>query len=98
MENQNQSPEEEIVNPGQFQVGRNPEEQENEQNDEGTADTEETGYTPGETEFADGEGTRLNEEIEEQENDPETEDYEDQDTDTENDEDADYENPKDDPA
>ena len=66
---------------------------------DGTADTEETGYTPGETEFADGKDTRLNRRNEELETDPETEDSDDQDTDPEDDdEDADYENPQDDPA
>lgn len=78
MENQDQLQEEENVNPGQSQGGQKPEGQEN--REEETA--EERGYTPGESEFADGEGTRLDEEIEE----------------VEDDDDADFENPKDDPA
>ena len=48
---------EEIVNPEQFQVGRAPEE-------EKTATEEDTGYTEGEIEYADGQGTQLDEELE----------------------------------
>ncbi|MEQ7801893.1 hypothetical protein ABDJ41_19005 [Pedobacter sp. ASV1-7] len=107
MENQDQLPEEEIINPEEFEVGRNPEDQDDEEKQNGTADTEQVGYTPGETEFADGEGTRLDQESEELENDEETEDLDDQENDPEIDpdsgsssdlEDADYENPEDDPA
>lgn len=107
MENKDQLPEEEIINPEQFQIGRNPEEGDDEENQNGTADTEQAGYTPGETEFADGEGTRLDQEREELEIDEETEDLDDQETDPENDpdsgsssdqEDADYEKPEGDPT
>lgn len=107
MKNQDQLPEEEIINPEQFQVGRNPEERQDEVDQHGTADTEQTGYTPGEIEFADGEGTRLDQESEELEIDQETEDVDDLDIDPENDpdsgssddeQDADFENPEDDPA
>ncbi|ACU03937.1 hypothetical protein [Pedobacter heparinus] len=106
MENQDHLPEEEVINPEQFQVGRNPVEQE-ETNQDGSADNEQAGYTPGETEFADGEGTRLEQESEELEIDQETNDLDDLDIDPENDpdssssseeEDADFENPDDDPA
>lgn len=93
MENQDQSPEEEIVNPKQFQVGRNPEKQEEETNQDGRANNEQAGYTPGETEFADGEGTRLDQESEELE----TEDEPESNSQGEE-EDADFENPNDDPA
>ncbi|WP_449437087.1 hypothetical protein [Pedobacter steynii] len=101
MENQEHLPEEEIINPEQFQVGRNPEEQDEEANQNGTSDSEQVGYTPGETEFADGEGTRLEWESEELKIDQETDD--DPESDSEDDsqsgeEDADFENPDDDPA
>ncbi|SMC88985.1 hypothetical protein [Pedobacter africanus] len=107
MENQDQLPEEEIINPEQFQVGRNPEEQHEQTNQDGSANNEQAGYTPGETEFADGEGTRLEQESEELEIDQETDNSDDLDIDPENDpdsgsssdeEDADFENPDDDPA
>nr|WP_068890309.1 hypothetical protein [Pedobacter panaciterrae] len=106
MENQDQLPEEEIINPEQFQAGRNPEDQEDEENQNGTAETEHAGYTPGETEFADGEGTRLDQESEELEIDLEAEDLDDSDIDTGNDpdsgssseEDEDFEHPEDDPS
>ena len=45
----------EIVNPEQFQVGRAPEEDKNENDD--------SEYTPQENEFADGKGTPLAEEF-----------------------------------
>lgn len=97
MENQDQLPEEEITNLEQFQVGRTPDEQEEKQNSE--TDPEEAGYTPGETEFADGDGTRLDQEIEELEIDPETDDLEELEAEPEStEEDADFENPDDDPA
>ena len=86
MENQDQLPQEEIINSEQFQVSRNPEEQEDEVNQNGTADTEQAGYTPGETEFADGEGTRLDQESEELETDQQTDDLDD--IDPENDPDS----------
>lgn len=77
MENQDQLPEEEIINPEQFEVGRNPEDQDDEENQNGTAGTEQAGYTPGETEFADGEGTRLDQESKALEIDEETKDLDD---------------------
>jgi hypothetical protein len=103
MENQDQLPEEEIINPEQFQVDRNPEEREDKVNQDGTADTAQTGYTPGETAFADGEGTRLDNESEELEIYPETEDSDDPEDDSDSgssgdEQDADFESPKDDPA
>lgn len=110
MQNQDQLPEEEVNQPEQVQVGGTPEENETHN---GTAGIEEIGYTPGESEFADGAGTRLDQEIEELESGP------DPDSDNENEEsqereereqrdeqsdpetteeDADFENPEDDPA
>ncbi len=57
MENpENDEQNEEIVNPEQFQVGRTPEE-------EKRGAGEGTGYTEGETKFADGVGTQLEEEL-----------------------------------
>lgn len=85
MENQNELHEEEVVNPEQFQVGRNPEEQKNQ---ERNTESEDAGYTPGETEFADGEGSQLERESGELENDDFETDHQD----------ADFENPDDDPA
>lgn len=94
MNNQDQLPEEEIVNPEQFHVGPNPEERESQ-----TKQDDQAGYTPGETEFADGEGTRLVQQSEELEIDPQAHDLDDTDGDPQSDdEDADFENPKDDPA
>lgn len=84
MENQDQLPEEEIINPEQFEVGRNPEDRDDEENQNGTADTGQAGYTPGETEFADGAGTRLDQESEAMEIDEETKDLDDQENDPEN--------------
>jgi hypothetical protein len=58
MENQaNEMEKDEVINPEQFQVGRAPETEKNGERD----DTE---YTEGEAEFADGEGTQLAEEFE----------------------------------
>ncbi|WP_316831717.1 hypothetical protein [Pedobacter aquatilis] len=56
--NQNQ----EISNPEQFQIGRS-HQQGHTQSEAQEPSEEERGYTKEETEFADGEGTRLNEEI-----------------------------------
>ncbi|MDN3588794.1 hypothetical protein QWY86_19085 [Pedobacter aquatilis] len=61
MENNSENKQEEINNPEQFQIGRTP--QEDKQGDQGETANEDTSYTPQETEFADGEGTRLNEAI-----------------------------------
>ncbi|TCD27042.1 hypothetical protein EZ456_10995 [Pedobacter psychrodurus] len=75
MENQeNNQPEEEIQNIEQFQINRS----------EGNAPeghvtpepTEDDEYTEDEVPFADGEGTQLNEEIEEPEEDEEVDDSE----------------------
>lgn len=49
--------EEDISNPEQFQVGRSPEEEKNIE----STQTEDSGYTAQETEFADGKDTELNE-------------------------------------
>lgn len=76
MENQNQLTDEEIVNPEQFQVGRNPHRDENDEQ-QGTSGTDEGGYTPGETAYADGEDTLLDQNSEELEVDQDTEDFED---------------------
>lgn len=57
MENQQYDEQnEEVVNPEQFQVGRAPEE-------EKSVTNEDAGYTQGETEYADGQGTRLGKEL-----------------------------------
>jgi hypothetical protein len=58
MENQeNELEKDEIVNPEQFQVDRSA-------NDVKPEDSEDAGYTEDEVEFADGQGTRLQEEFE----------------------------------
>lgn len=54
--NQNEPEEEEIPNIEQFQVGRS-------HSDDRDTSEGDAGYTEGEIEFADGEGTQLNEEI-----------------------------------
>ncbi|WP_421943120.1 hypothetical protein [Pedobacter sp.] len=51
---------EDIVNPEQFQVGRSSEEEKDIEKSE-TTQTEDSGYTAQETEFADGKDTELNE-------------------------------------
>lgn len=84
MENQNQLTEDEIVNPEQFQVGRNPHREENEQQDV-TDGTEANGYTSGETAYADGKDTLLDRERDELDVDQEPDDFEDPETDPEND-------------
>jgi hypothetical protein len=66
-----------------LQVGPDPDEWEEEDNQDDGADDDDAGYTPEEDEFADGEGTRLFEESETLETDEEDEDFE---------------NPEDDPA
>ncbi|MCD0489198.1 hypothetical protein LPB86_13235 [Pedobacter sp. MC2016-14] len=85
--NQNEQVEEEIPTIDQFQVGRStPEEKDLESTDTTTAladgDTaeEDAGYTSEEVEFADGEGTLLDEELSV---DPEDDDLEDDDLDDE---------------
>lgn len=75
MENQNQLTEDEIVNPEQFQVGRNPHREENEQQDVTDA-TEASGYTSGEAAYADGKDTLLDRERDELDVDQEPEDSE----------------------
>jgi len=85
---ENTPKEEEIINPEQFQVGRTPQE-DKEQDDEG--------YTSEEIPFADGEGTELDENIELDEDDELEADVPESDEDFD-DEDADFENPEDDPA
>lgn len=87
--NQNQPEEEEIPNIDQFQVGRSQTDDLDEQEDD-------TGYTEDEMEYADGVGTRLNEEIDgpegDDEIDPDEDDLGDLDDD-ELDEDDNYEGP-----
>jgi len=50
--NENEIEKDEIVNPEQFQVGRSPQEEKEEQSDDAA-------YTEEEVQFADGEGTQL---------------------------------------
>jgi hypothetical protein len=68
MENKNQKqvPEEEIPNMEQFQVDRGPSEDQEQQNQAGNLNNdtaEETSYTEGEIEFADGQDTTLDDEL-----------------------------------
>ena len=64
MENQKEIlKQDEIVNPEQFQVGRAPQEEKENQQGQMTDRSDEAGYTPQEDQFADGRGTQLNEEI-----------------------------------
>lgn len=81
MENENQSHEEEAVNPEQFQDSRKPGKGQSEDNQDNRNDKDEADYTPGETEFADGKGTRLDQESEEVETDEQQRDLDHQDTD-----------------
>lgn len=90
MENKDQLREEQSRKPENFQHSSNSEEQKDKANQSNTADTEEAGYTPGETKFADGEGTRLDRKTEES--------ADDQDSGSSDEQDADFENPEDDPA
>ena len=72
--NQEQLEKDEIVNPEQFQVGRAPQEDKEEQTDDAE-------YTEQEIPFADGKGTELDEELgEDAELDTDLEDEEDGDT------------------
>jgi len=90
MENKDQLQEEQSRKPENFQHSSNSEEQRDKVNQRNKADTEEADYTPGETEFADGEGTRLDQKTEEL--------ADDQDSGSSDEQDADFENPEDDPA
>ncbi len=64
MENiQDNLPEEDIINPEQFQVGRAPQNEKEIQEEEVSDQSDDAGYTPQEAQFADGKGTQLNEEI-----------------------------------
>ena len=68
MENKNQKqvPEEEIPNMEQFQVDRGSSEDQEQQNQAGNLNNdtaEETSYTEGEIEFADGQDTTLDDEL-----------------------------------
>lgn len=64
MDNQEDKlPQEEIVNPEQFQVGRALQHEKEPQEDQMTARSDDAGYTPEEDQFADGKGTQLNQEI-----------------------------------
>jgi hypothetical protein len=69
MKNQDELPEEEIENQQQFPIGRKPEDQGSENENDNENVPEEKGYTSGEIEFADGEGTQLDEKSEMMEND-----------------------------
>lgn len=104
MKNQDQLPEDEIVNMDQFQVGRNHLDEENDdeeslQNEDASSD--DSGYTPGESEFADGKGTLLDEQSDEMDDDEENE-FDSEELDAPDpddmDDDAEFENPDDDPA
>jgi hypothetical protein len=96
--NQNQPEREEVPNLEQFQVGRNPEndQQQEQQSQDDSGNSQENGYTSGETEFADGEDSNLDQEL-----GPDDDlDNDDQDDDEEGEagDDADFDNPDDDPA
>lgn len=65
----NEMEKDDIVNPEQFQVGRAPQEEKELDNQDVQNEAEEVGYTEGEVQFADGEGTQLDEEIDAQETD-----------------------------
>ena len=80
--NQNELPEEEIPNLEQFQVGRAPSDQDEEWEEDmddlsGAPDDlqddldedEDAGYTDDEIEYADGEGTLLDDEIDDEDDD-----------------------------
>lgn len=54
---------EEINNPAQFQVGRSPQEEKENSEEQMIERDDDAGYTPEEDQFADGKGTQLNEEI-----------------------------------
>ena len=72
MENTENKTTEEISNIEQFQVGRAPEEEKNIPKDDSQEESIEAGYTPEETEFADGQGTQLVNEIsQDEETEPE---------------------------
>lgn len=79
MENiEENKPTEEISNLEQFQVGRAPEEEKNIQEDGTETENNEAGYAPEETEFADGQGTLLDDELsEDDDSDEEFEEEED---------------------
>jgi len=102
---QNQLQEEEIPTLEQFQVGRNPSDDEDFENDGlESGETEDEGYTSGETEFADGQNSLLDDELgpdddEDSEDEVDDDDFGDEDPDLDDD-DADFENPapEDDPA
>lgn len=99
---QGQLQEDEIPTLEQFQVGRNPSDDEDFEDDGlQSEETEDEGYTSGETEFADGQNSLLDDELgPEDDEDSNDEDYiGDEETDLD-DEDADFENPapEDDPA
>jgi single-stranded DNA-binding protein len=89
--NQNQTEKEEVANLEQFQIGRNPEndQQQEQQSQDETGNSQDTGYTSGETEFADGQDTTLDQEL-----GPD----EDEDEQGQAGDDADFDNPDDDPA
>ena len=92
MKNQEQLTEEEIKKTEQFQIGRNLAEEQEQKNQKGGNTSTASGYTSGETQYADGKGTRLEEETDGPEIDK-------QEPDRERDEDdADFENQDDDPA
>ena len=64
MENQDDKIEkDEIVNPEQFQVGRAPQDEKENQQDQMTDRSDDAGYTAQEDQFADGKGTQLSEEL-----------------------------------
>lgn len=91
--NQNQLTEEEISNIEKLQEDRNSSKNTDSPDEfEGEDDNREDGYTNGETEFADGEGTQLNKETANIEYEEDTHKGEPGDAD------ANFDNPDDDPA
>ena len=68
---QNQMEKDEIINPEQFQVSRAPEgdKEQGDQQEEMINRTDDSGYTPQENQFADGNGTQLDQEVGSNEND-----------------------------
>lgn len=55
--------EEEVLSPEPFKFNPDPEQPDKDEQNE-QEEQDDAGYTPGETEYADGEGTELNQEIE----------------------------------
>ncbi|WP_316813781.1 hypothetical protein [Pedobacter heparinus] len=69
MENIVEMHEEEVFSPEPYKFNPDPAQEQPGLDDGDTDEADEAGYTPGETEYADGEGTRLDQEIENPEDD-----------------------------